>query len=301
MFRHFSRTVLRGASRLVTAAAAAGSLAYTARLPVRCEEPGGGVDAEAPPARSTGSVVLTCPGPFEDLEDRRSIDVHVSNGLSASFVKILQRNRPPSQEEVASGAVTVREPAILQAGAQWGSGLSSCLSIATWAPPSLCPTGACPGGAWGLGVDVGSRGQRSAACEEPASAAPVEFCAHPRPTPRAEPGLDIATTAAAVRPHAHCAGWPAAVAGGQRQGRGDGAWRRGLAGRRPATRPPSLSSPPSQVTPQQIMGYEVEAKHVGRDFHVVASLASTDALSSSLVYHQAVTPQARPARAGAPL
>ena len=55
------------------------------------------------------------------------------------------------------------------------------------------------------------------------------------------------------------------------------------------------------MTPQQIMGYEVEAKHVGRDCHVVASLASTDALSSSLVYHQAVTPQARPARAGAPL
>lgn len=62
-----------------------------------------------------------------------------------------------------------------------------------------------------------------------------------------------------------------------------------------ATPSPSLS----QVTPAQIMGYEVEAKHAGRDFHVVASLASTDALSSSLVYHQAVTPQARPARARA--
>lgn len=47
------------------------------------------------------------------------------------------------------------------------------------------------------------------------------------------------------------------------------------------------------VTPRQIMGYEVEAKHAGPDFHAVASLVSTDALTASLLYHQAVTPQAR--------
>lgn len=58
------------------------------------------------------SSLLTCPGNFDDLEDKRSIDVQASSGISAGFVKLLHKHSPPTSEEAATRPLS--DPAILQ-------------------------------------------------------------------------------------------------------------------------------------------------------------------------------------------
>jgi hypothetical protein len=130
--------VLQSSWRTLAGPAACGVLSWTARSRLRCEE--GAHEPVDEPSRPVHSSLLTCPGNFEDLEDKRSFDVQVSalawhraakvlprihchcllsgtqvgSGLSAGFIKLLHRHSAPTRAEEAAGVPLLRDPAVLQ-------------------------------------------------------------------------------------------------------------------------------------------------------------------------------------------